>query len=572
MSAREAHSLPELLADEHLFGEKVVEGLLAEGYDRLTEGERRVMEALAVFDRPVEALAINYLLQPWFPHLPAVSILRHLTKTYFVTENRVTEEYNLHPLDRDYIYGQLPHPGRAGAYHRQSLELRAAAFYASIRKHEGEWQAIDDLAPQLAEFEHRLRAEDYDGACHLLNTIDADYLFQWAYYARLIDMRERLTGHLCNPHLQATNLRHLGLAYRGLGQVEEAISRYDQALAITREANDRREEGAALGALGVAYRVQGWIDRAGDTLKQALAIAQEIHDKRNMHDWIGNLGDIHRARGQAAQAIPFYEQAIAITREIGYRRYEGVWLGNLAGAWGAMGEYDRAIERLQEALAIVRDVGDRRAEAKFLNSLGQAYYASGEYDRAEQSYQQALSIERETGNRRGQGHQLLGLARVCLATGRISEAQVHCVDALQLEVAQVEHQAALLLGIARLTGETRDAAQAFVDAVALCRELLNRSAENVTARCDLATALAGQAACDPRWADASERMELLAGALAEYRRALDDASARDLALHPLRDLELIRAAGIEGLAPLFGLLKSASAEGNQEVNPRHWES
>jgi hypothetical protein len=71
-------SLPRLLADERLFGEQVVEQLVAEGYRRLGEDERRIMEALAIFDRPVSETAIAYLLHPWFPGLDVRADLRHL--------------------------------------------------------------------------------------------------------------------------------------------------------------------------------------------------------------------------------------------------------------------------------------------------------------------------------------------------------------------------------------------------------------------------------------------------------------------------------------------------------------
>ena len=149
-------SLTRLLADEHLFGERVVEQLVAEGYRRLGPDERRIMEALAMFDRPVEETAITYLLHPWFPGLDVRAGLRRLVSGYFASANRVTGEYSLHPLDREYAYQQLSDgdepvlrvgEGPEASYNRCNLELRAADFYASIRKPESEWKSIDDLAP-----------------------------------------------------------------------------------------------------------------------------------------------------------------------------------------------------------------------------------------------------------------------------------------------------------------------------------------------------------------------------------------------------------------------------------------
>jgi hypothetical protein len=137
-------SLPKLLADERLFGEQVVERLVATGHRHLGEDERRVMEALAVFDRPVDETAVAYLLHPWWPGLDVRAGLRRLASGYFASTSRVTGEYSLHPLDRDYAYRQIPEEIERGEeYTQRNLELRAADFYASIRKPESEWKTIE---------------------------------------------------------------------------------------------------------------------------------------------------------------------------------------------------------------------------------------------------------------------------------------------------------------------------------------------------------------------------------------------------------------------------------------------
>ena len=55
-------------------------------------------------------------------------------------------------------------------------------------------------------------------------------------------------------------------------------------------------------------------------------------------------------------------------------------------------------------------------------------------------------------------------------------------------------------------------------------------------------------------AEESERAKLLALALAEYQQALEITSAPGIVQDAIRDLELIRAAGGEGLEPAFELL------------------
>ncbi len=588
-------SLPRLLADEAAFGAEVVERLVAEGYQRLEEDERRIMEALAVFDRPIDETAIAYLLHPWLPGLDVRSSLRRLVSGYFVSASRVTGEYGLHPIDREYAYRQLSDDEGPEAYNRRNLELRAADFYAGLRKPESEWRTIDDLAPQLAEFEHLVRAGDYNGACRVLEPIDYDYLFLWGYYARLVKLREKLLGQLTDPRLRASNLGSLGLTYRFLGQVERAIEFHEQALAIAREIGDHWVEGFALGELGNAHRDLGQVERALSYHKEALAIARETGSRGGEGAWLGNLGFVYHDLWQIEQAIGCHEEALAIARETGNRKAEGTWLGSLGFIYLDLGQVERALGYHEEALAIARETGDRRWEGIQLGSLGSAYRALGQveqaiklheedlaiareignrqsegvsldklglayrdlrqFDRAIELHEQALTTFREISERRGESYCLLRLGWALLAAGELSEAQQHCTEALALEVLQNSYQAALALGIVLLRQGDAVAGEIFADAVARCRAMLDKTAGLYAPRYALAAALVGQAVCDPRWAQEGERAGLLAPALEEYRRALENCTAPGVVRDALRDLEMIRAAGVEGLEPAFELLE-----------------
>jgi hypothetical protein len=130
------------------------------------------------------------------------------------------------------------------------------------------------------------------------------------------------------------------------------------------------------------------------------------------------------------------------------------------------------------------------------------------------------------------------------------------LQSLTWDVSGGSHQAALALGIVLLCRGDATARETFADAVARCRARLERTAGLYEPRYALATALVGSAVCDPRWAEEGERAGPLAPALAEYRRALDNCAASGVVRDALRDLEMIRAAGIEGLEPAFELLLS----------------
>jgi tetratricopeptide (TPR) repeat protein len=589
-------SLPKLLADEATFGAEVVEQLVADGYQRLGDDERRIMEALAVFDRPVEETAIAYLLHPWLPGLDVRAGLRCLVSGYFVGASRVTGEYTLHPLDREYAYCQVIEDEEPGAYNRRNLELRAADFYVGIRKPESEWKTIDDLAPQLAEFEHRVRAGDYDGACRVLEPID-DYLYLWGHYAQLVELREELLGRVIDPDLWATNLGNLGFVYYSSGQFERAIEFLEEALSITHESGNRPGEERHLGNLGRAYRERGQFERAIEFLEEALSIAHEIGDRPGEGRHLGNLGLTYRDLGQFEQVIKLHEEALAIAREISDRAQEGLNLGILGSAYSSLGQFERALKLIEEALAIAREIGDRREEGYRLGNLGLAYRALGQFEQAIKLHEEALAITREIGNRRGEeirlgclgttyrslgqfeqaiklheealaiareisdrrgeSYCLLELGKALLASGKLSEANQRCREARDLDMPQTSYQAALALGIVLLHQRDAAARETFTDAAARCQAMLDKTVDLYEPRYALAAALVGQAVCDARWAEENERAGLLAPALEEYRRALENCAAPGVVRDVLHDLEMIRAAGVEGLEPAFELLKSA---------------
>jgi tetratricopeptide (TPR) repeat protein len=482
-------------------------------------------------------------------------------------------------------------------YTHRNLELRAAEYYASIRKPEDAWKSIADLEPQLNEFEHRICAKDYDNAGCVLGMIDDGYLRWWGYWILLTRMREKLQDHLVDHRLQVDNWESLGHACHHLGQIDQAIGFFARALTVAREVGDRQREETQVGNLGVAYRGLGQFGRAISFHEEALAIAREIGDRKMESRWlsdqglaynslgeiqrsiqlydkalniareifdyrwevvnIGRLGLAYHDLGQIERAIDHYMQLIAFSREAGNRRDEGVGLGWLGIAYYNLGQVQRAISFHQEALDIAREYSARNYESMWLSYLGLDHSALGQFERAMYFYEQALIFAQQVGARRCESHHRLRLSKSLMMTGRITEAHHHCTEALALNVPQTVYKAALTLGIIFLHQHNPIASVTFADAATRCLDMLDKTANFYNARYALATALVGQAVCDPRWSDATQSTALLAPALAEYRHALAITSAPGVVREVLRDLELIRDAGIEGLEPVFALLEQA---------------
>jgi tetratricopeptide (TPR) repeat protein len=387
LAADRGTTLPELLDQTAGLPGNVVQALVGEAFSRLDGLAQQVMQALAVYPVPVPSVAVDFLLQPYQPAIDAAPVLGRLVNMQFV--RREAGRYYLHQVDRDYALSRLPDgdPSNRDAdpavFTRQALRHRGAGYFEQTRTPREDWKSLDDLGPQLAEFELRYQGGDYDTAAQVLFGIDFDYLLQWGHYRLTAGLHERLQGHLDDPWTNAASKGSLGSSYYLLGQFTEAIDLFEQALAIARETGDRDGEAT----------------------------------------WLGNLGEVDGRLGQFTRAIELYEKALAITRETGDRQGETRHLGNLAYRYGELGQTARAIELYEQALAIARQIGYRLAEAANLAYLGEACGDLGSWDQGARYSREAIDIADAIGSAQLQSEARRILAWIQLLIGDLAAAR-----------------------------------------------------------------------------------------------------------------------------------------------------
>ena len=111
----------------------------------------------------------------------------------------------------------------------------------------------------------------------------------------------------------------------------QAVLHHEQALAISRELGNDRDEGSHLADLGMAYADLGDVERAIEHFGQALERARQFGDRYSEGRQLRNLGDCYRDLGNAPRGIEHHERALMIARESGDSRSERdtlVSLGN----------------------------------------------------------------------------------------------------------------------------------------------------------------------------------------------------------------------------------------------------
>jgi tetratricopeptide (TPR) repeat protein len=522
----------------HLPEDQVIQVLVGEAYELLDDPAKLVMQALAIFPAPVSAVGVDFLLRPVNPTTDAAPILTRLVRRQLVRFQ--DGRYYLHPVDRDYARSRLP-PGSPGdsavAFTLTGLQARAAEYYAQIRTPRESWRTLEDLRPQLAEFELRCDTGDYDTAATVLEDIDFSYLQLWGHYRTLIDLHGRIHGQITDPALNAHHLINLGLCHYSLGDYRQAIDLLTQALAIDRDTGNRRGEGVVLGNLGNCHYCLGDYLQAIDLDTQALAIARDMGYRRGESGELGSLGLCHYCLGRYGLAIDLHTQALAIARDIGYRQFESDELGYLGLCHFSLGDYQGAIDLDTQAVAIARDIGYRYGEANALNYLGRAWLAAGDKRQAVTLLEQAVSVADTTGDIEPAGEARSWLARAQLQLGDPTAALAAAAAGWQLMYAPEKPTIRLLEGLALLELQrVQESVRAFSDAITAADALLALADRNVAALQARALALSGLAVATGDPVRATEAVEALAqayavtsaaGVAADTRRLLDVIASHD---------------------------------------------
>ena len=339
LSADRDTSLHEILDDtKGLLPQKVVEVLVGEAFSRLDPPAQMAMQALAVYGHPVTPAAVDYLLQPHLSGVNSAPVLNRLVNMQFARKE--AGRYYLHHVDQDYALSRVPlgeesdrEERGAPLFTQFALFHRAADYFEQTRTPQESWKTIEDLAPQLAEFELRCAGQDYDTAAGVLLEIDFDYLFLWGHSRLAAQLHESLQGKLSDPQLEQDSAGNLGLAYYNVGQYQKAKTRHEQALGIAREIGDRAGEGIQLGNLGNRYATLGETERAIDHYEQSLEIARESGYRSMESSNLQSLGELSVRQGEWDRAVQQFQRAIQIADEIGHLQWQRAARMGLARAF-----------------------------------------------------------------------------------------------------------------------------------------------------------------------------------------------------------------------------------------------
>ena len=192
-------------------------------------------------------------------------------------------------------------------------------------------------------------------------------------YNRLIDRRSGI----------ASNLNNLGVIAQAQGDQEQAVRRFQEALAVNRELRDPAAICETLNNLGLTYQSQGRLREANAAYLEALDHARQLPPGPLLSLTLTHLGDLARAHKDFMGALNYYQQALMA--DIGAKdpRGRAMRQERLGRTFLDLRDYDRAARYLKEALNEFRRLQDTNGIAAVLMDQTLLALARGDQEAAQ---------------------------------------------------------------------------------------------------------------------------------------------------------------------------------------------
>jgi len=238
---------------------------------------------------------------------------------------------------------------------------------------------------------------------------------------------------LGNRHEEASILSSMAAIHEILGDYQESLNHYQPAIEIFKELGDKASIGRVLSLIGNIYR-QNLCDYSQALLyyQESLYIKKEIGDEEELRTVLNSLGVVCWNLGLYQEALSYYQESLEVCRRTGKTIQEGIALSGMGVVYLSLHDYERALGCNQKALEILKVAGDQRVEGYILNSIGNVYYEMGDYRGAWKSYQESLRIRKELGDKKGEAWVLHNLGKVYKSLENYGEARKHYEESLFL--------------------------------------------------------------------------------------------------------------------------------------------
>lgn len=191
----------------------------------------------------------------------------------------------------------------------------------------------------------------------------------------------------------ADNLIRRSAALRILGEYQPSLNDAEEAITITKGKADLTHlYSEALRAKGVNLLQTGNLNEALTYYENALEICQKNQIEEDVARILVEMGSIYEKLGRYGLAISAYERSLKYWRSIGDSIWQPTILNNLGVVQHLSGDFTNSFNNFEKSMHYAQATGNQRMEGYSLASIGDLYKDLDANNEAVEAYQKAMEM------------------------------------------------------------------------------------------------------------------------------------------------------------------------------------
>jgi tetratricopeptide (TPR) repeat protein len=186
----------------------------------------------------------------------------------------------------------------------------------------------------------------------------------------------------------------IGLILHSMGYLDDALLYYSRGLSLAKDLDNTDAQAAILNNIAGIYDEKGELDKALSYYDESLRLERNEKEKVAVYN---NIAMIYYKKGDYQKAVEYLQKAIEIDEKYGDYHKGFMYKLNLGDTYRKMRDYENAEKYLFEGLEGVKKVGDKFWEAYGYWYFGSLYRDKGDQKTAREYLTRAYNLYKSIG-------------------------------------------------------------------------------------------------------------------------------------------------------------------------------
>jgi signal transduction histidine kinase len=224
---------------------------------------------------------------------------------------------------------------------------------------------------------------------------------------------------------QAISIRLMGGVHLYQGTYDSALYYSKRAHALSLKLNDSTLISSTLNNTGFTYYHLGSYPEALENLLRSLIIKERIKQDYGMGQTLNNVGLVYSKLKDYNTARKYFKEAIAVADRLQDNNIKLYSHNNIGFTYLNQGNFSEAEKYFKTSLQIAKTVNNTNWHATAYSGLGQAYFNMGLIDRARRQFKISLALRNEIGDKNGIAEIYYYMGKMYAASGYLDSAFVN---------------------------------------------------------------------------------------------------------------------------------------------------